>query len=432
MLRLRFLLRSLFAIGLLFGFMASGSATTGPAAPAIPARVFEAAHFGALGDGSTDDTAALQAAIDAAASAGGGVVVVPRGVFVSGPLKLKSKIEVRLTSGATLQLLPMERYPKGTGPRPASFLSAENAADLRLTGEGTIDGLGAAWWDVIHADKKAGRPLLGRPQLVAFNRCQRIEISGLTFLNPPNTHVSFRLCDDVTFRNLTLRAPDESPNTDGLNFSGRNYLIAHCNISTGDDNVAINATGDNSRGPVTENIEITHCKIGFGHGISIGSHTSGNVQHVRVDHCTFDGTTAAIRLKTARGRGGDNRNLVYSNITINGAKHPIFISSYYPKEPKSPELDAAQPSGPKTPRWSDIRIENVTATNCTNSIVIWGVPEQPIDGVRIENVRLQSERGFVIHHAKRVEFVDVSLTHTKGEPLQSYQAELLGQPALIR
>lgn len=408
--------------------MTTGWAGVGPdiQKPEIPQKIFSISDYGAKGDGTTNDGAAIQAAIDAAQAAGGGRVVIPAGKFLSGPIELRSKIDLHLEKGTILLMSQnVDEFPV-QDDRRENFISGAGLHDIRISGEGVIDGQGETWWEAFLQTKGTGDTGPRRPQLILLSECERVEISGITTKNPPNTHCSLRECRDIVIRGITMEAPDESPNTDALNLNlAKNALIESCRISTGDDNIVLLGSKGDAKSPGVENITIRNCQLGFGHGLSIGSYTSGHVRNVRVENVSFDKTTSCIRIKTARDRGGIVENISYRDITIEGSRYPIFISAYYPKEPKTPG-EPAQTVGPKTPTYRNITIENVAVTGSKNSIILWGVPEQPISGVTLRNVKIESELGAFVLNAKNVQFTDVTVKAESGPELRVFNAEVAG------
>jgi len=408
---------------------AIGHAADVPTLPTIPPRTFSVTDFGAVGDGTTMNTAAFHAAVEACAQAGGGQVIVPPGNFVTGPFALKSAMDLHLEKGATIRMSPrVEDYPV-TGRDRQSFLTATEAHDVAITGEGTIDGQGQPWWKIVR--EIAGTPRAQteprRPQMIVFSRCERVRLAGFHTLNPPNTHCSLRQCQQVTIEGLTIMAPADSPNTDGLNLNIRHAIIRDCRVATGDDNIVFLASAPADGGaPGVEDVVVSHCSLGVGHGLSIGSFTSGGVRSLTFDHITFDGTISGLRLKADRDRGGLVENITCQDITMKGVKFPIYFTSYYPREPKHPDEEAAQPVGPKTPRWRNITIKNATLTDCVNSVIIWGLPEESFSGIILQNFIIHAQHGMKIYHAKDVHFRGQSLQFAETTPLITYDADVDG------
>lgn len=402
--------------------------------PAIPDRVVDITSHGATPDNSAPSTKAIQQAIAAASHAGGGRVLIPAGKFLSGPLTLASNIDLHLAKGATLSMSTDPADFPVLKDRRASFITAQKAHDVRLSGEGTIDGQGESWWKVFLGEKAQGiKTAPRRPQLIFLDKCERVEIDGITTLNPPNTHYSLKNCKDVTIHGITATAPDDSPNTDALNLSiAKNVLITDCQISTGDDNIVLLCGGEgNPAAPQVENVTIRDCKLGFGHGLSIGSYTSGGVKNVTAENITFDGTTSGLRLKAGRDRGGLVEGIRYKNITMKNVRYPIFITSYYPKPPAGPAMELPSKNAGKPPVWRDITIENVTITDSKNSIVVWGLPDQPVTGVTFKNIKATTLAGARIFHAKNVVFSDVTITPAAGPVLEMFDAAVSGLEGVV-
>lgn len=400
-----------------------------PETASIPAREVVVTDFGAVGDDATLCTDAIQAAIDKTLSSGGGRVVVPEGRFRCGPLTLGSRLDVHLAAGAVLRMSDDPADFPVAGNKHAAFLRAHQCTDLRLSGKGTIDGRGARWWkeflDLKHRgmDKAAPR----RPQLVSIESCQRVVLDSVTTLNPPNTHYSIKNCADVTIGGIRAEAPDDSPNTDALNLNRvRDVLIHDCDISTGDDNIVL-LCGEGKPGrPEVENVVVRDCRLGFGHGLSIGSYTGGGVRNVFVGNITFDRTTSGIRMKAWRDRGGVVENIHYRGIRMKHVRYPIFLSSYYPKEPAHPSKDLPKRGMRNDPVWRDIDIRDVEITGSRNSIIIWGLPDKPIRNVRLENVTASSDVGARVYHADGISFSNVSIEPAEGPPLRVYDARVRG------
>lgn len=348
--------------------------------------------FSAIADGVTDNTRAIQAAINAAGKSGG-TVEFPAAAkpYACGALKLTSGIHLKIDDGATLQMLPYKTYA-GT----EDFMSGRDLHDVVIEGAGKIDGLGAPWWKDFD-DKKISRP----KAMISFTNCSHIQIRDITLTNPPNTHIQLRgACEQVAITGIAIATPEKAHNTDGIDVSGRKILIDHCTIACGDDNIAMGGSSTAS-----SDIRITNCFFGHGHGLSIGSHTSGSLQNLVVDQCRFEGTQSGIRMKSARDRGGLVQNLSYSNITMVDVDKPIYITSYYPNNtmPKSPTDDKGQAIGPKTPFWKDIVIRNLTANTENKAFaagVIWGLPEAPIENLTLDNVKISASHGMTIVHVK--------------------------------
>jgi polygalacturonase len=398
-----------------------------PQLPAIPNRTFPLPASGSAGL----STAAIQSAIDRAKAAGGGRVLIPAGTFVSGPIQLKSNVDLHLARGAVLRMSPnFEDFP-ANGKSRENFISANKEHDVQISGEGIIDGQGQPWWVEFRKTKSTPEGGIRRPQMIVFTSCQRVRLAGISTLNPPNCHVAIADCTDVTLENLTLRAPGDSPNTDGLNLRARNVVIRNCDIATGDDNIVLLASHPGRDGePAVQNIAISNCKLGVGHGLSIGSYTAGGIRHVSAESISFVSTTCGIRMKASRDRGGLVEDLAYRNITMKGVATPIALASYYPKEPRTPEEDPGSPVTSATPKWRHICIENLTATESKNSVTIWGVPEAPFAEVRLRNVRVSAEKGARIFNAKPVKFEAVQIEAADGVPLTTYNAEVQGMKAV--
>ena len=399
-----------------------------PPLPVIPTNEFSITNYGAIGDGVTDNTTAIQNTIDAASAAGGGAVVVPlvgsSGTYLCGPIALANNINLQIDGGAMLQMLPY-----GTWPGASTFINGAGLHDVEISGSGTIDGQGAAWWAAYEADHN-----IGRPYFINFSSsCSNVLIQNVTLQNPPTFHMMLKGNNvNLTIRGITINTPGNSPNTDGMDLASIHVLIQDCYISDGDDNIEIGG----SAGPAAD-VTVTNCIFGTGHGVSIGSITSGDVSNLTVINCSFTGTDNGIRMKSDNDRGGLVQNLKYCNIFMTNVDYPIVIYSYYNEfgTPNSitPQIARSQPStpvNPSTPIWRNILISNLTATATTgNNIsgIIWGRPEMLVSNLTLCNVTVAAPtKTFDIYNARGIQIIDSPLTapNTTANTLRLYNAQV--------
>jgi polygalacturonase len=391
------------------------------AAVPLYAATCDVQKYGAKADAKTKDTAAIQAAIDACEKQGGGTVHLSAGTYLSAPIVLKSNITLQLDKGATLLGSPDHAdYPakrEFRAPGMQSLVSATNAQNVAITGEGTIDGNGESWWIEARAIKDHG--ILGsehtRPRLVVFDHCKHVRVEGVTIQNSPMWQLVPYYSDDVTIRNVRILAPQHSPNTDAVDpFSSSHVVIDHLYADVGDDDIAIKSGMINSPGPdsPSSDITITDCTFLHGHGLSVGSELAGGANNIRAERVTFDGTDNGIRVKANRDRGNDVGNLFFKDIQMKGVKNALIVSEYYPKV-LPPAGEAAQPVGRLTPHFHDLTLENVTAVNSINDGAIVGLPESPVRNVVLRNVSISGKHGMIIGYAQ-VSGTHVIISATQG------------------
>ncbi len=372
------------------------------------ARTCNPRDFGAKADGATKDTAAIQKAIDVCAAKGGGTVRLDAGTYLSAPIVLKSNITLQLDKGATLLGSPDHAdYPAKVEfrlPALQSLVSATNAENVSITGEGTIDGQGQSWWQMARSVHDFG--VMGnshpRPRLVVFDHCKHVRVEGVTIQNSPFWQLVPYYCDDVLIRNVRILAPNPSPNTDAVDpFSSSNVRIDHLYADTGDDDIAIKSGAINSPGgdDPSRDITITDCTFMHGHGLSIGSEIAGGARNILAERIHFDGTDNGIRVKANRDRGNDVSNLVFRDIDMKDVKNPLVISEYYPRILPPDSGVAPAPVTRLTPHFHNIVLQDVTATGAAMAGAIVGLPEAPVTDVVLQNINLSGEKGLSIGYA---------------------------------
>jgi len=410
--------RLLLALALLGSLPFGQAKDVQPETPRIPSAIFDVKDFGLVGDGATDDTKAVQKAIDKAAAQGGGTVKLSKGNILCGPLTLCSHLRIQVDEGVTLTMLPLARYPGGN-LEPADFIGAKGLTDLAVTGAGTIEGQGSDWWPFAKDKSKK------RPRMIGLHDCERILIEGVTLRNSPMFHIAIR-GKEVTVSKVTVRAPSSkdsanpSHNTDACDVSGRNILVADCDISVGDDNYTC--------GKDTSNVLIRNCRYGTGHGVSIGSYTGGGVSNFTVRDCVFDGTECGIRIKSDRDRGGHLTHITYENLRMTNVGMPILIYGSYGAKDKryrdltkiTPEVAAtypAMPLGKTTPVYEDITFRNITATVAAGGRagLVWGLPEAPVGHLVMENVTIKADLPFGLFNVRQADLKNVKIVTPGGE-----------------
>lgn len=374
---------------------------------------------------SSDNHKAIQDAINALPSRGG-VVVIPKGTWLTGAITLKSKTILHLEKGATLKLLPMGEWKDGS----TSFIQCQsNATNVIVEGEDKesciIDGQGAAWWAVRDTYGKSSPKWtsLQRPGIIDFQMGDScFLIKNITIKNSPTSNI--RIGKDnkgmhATIHDVIIREPaselhysasnpegtNPSHNTDGIPVWTRFVNIYNCDISNGDDNVVMDAGA--------QYVHVWNCKFGTGHGASIGSFVS-NVHDILWENIDFDGTSCGLRLKSNSDRGGDVYNVTMRNCTMKNVPSPISITSWYDSEPKLPATSTD--STADTPCFRDILIQNVTATNVTGeSLHLYGRPESYISNITLDNVNIKANQGMFLAYVRNLKFINgCNLTTNAG------------------
>ncbi|MCR6658479.1 MAG: glycoside hydrolase family 28 protein [Asticcacaulis sp.] len=392
--------------------------------------------FGAKGDGVSDDTRALQATLSACPP--DGLVRLTDGEFVSGPLFLKSRTRLEVTRGASLLgLRDMASWPvlpaTLRGPNDlttflgswegeplachAGLLNILSAEDIMIYGEGTIDGRAGfdTWWSVDRiADEKqpergtlpGGAALGWRPRLIYAVDSHGLTFEGVTLANSPSWTLHPLHCTDVRAVNLSITAPADSPNTDGLNpESCTGVTITGVHFTVGDDCIALKS-GKISMARLalrpTRDVTIANCHMQDGHGaVVIGSEMASGVYDVHIRDCLFTGTDRGLRVKTRRGRGKDAivRNIRFDNIRMDKVGTPFVINSFYWCDPdgKSDYVGStnALPVDDGTPSLGGFTLTRIHCTGVRLAAAwLLGLPEQPINGLTVD--------GFFVRYAAHV------------------------------
>jgi len=347
--------------------------------------------FGAVGDGLTLNSQAFSDAIEAVSMKGGGRVLIPRGVWLTGPITLKSNINIHTENGALVMfstnkdLYPLVEtvYAGLNTVRCQSPISGKDLENVAFTGDGVFDGSGDVWRGVkrfkmtdaqwkklitsggVTNDKgdrwfpsesykkgdeinKLGVPVgittmedfeemkdYLRPVFVSLINCNKVLLDGPTFQNSPAWNLHMLMCENLTVRNVFVRNPWYSQNGDGLDIeSCKNSVVYNCTFDVGDDAICVKS-GKNEdgrkRGIPTENLIVKNCIVYHAHGgFVVGSEMSGGVKNMHVSACTFIGTDIGLRFKSTRGRGGIVEDIYISDISmINIPTQAISFNLFY-------------------------------------------------------------------------------------------------------
>jgi polygalacturonase len=393
------------------------------ASPVFRKDTFNIIKFGAKPDGVSLNSKAINDAINACNKKGGGVVLIPAGLWITGPVEIKSNVNLHLQRNAVLQTTnDFSQFKLVSGNweglpqmRNQSPVFATNATNIAITGYGIIDGNGDAWrmvkkdkltetnWKklvasggVLSDDKKTWYPSekskraaalknpgeisssksaafydsvkdFLRPNLLVFAKCKKILLEGVTFQNSPAWCLHPLMSEDITVRNVQVKNPWYAQNGDGIDLeSCKNVLIENSTFDVGDDGICIKSGRDKwgrERGMPTENVVVRNCTVYHAHGgFVVGSEMSGGAKNIWVDNCTFIGTDIGLRFKTTRGRGGVVENIYISNIAMKDiVGEAILFDMYY--EAKDPIVLAGEKREPPKVETKPITEETPTFRN---------------------------------------------------------------------
>lgn len=440
--------------------------------PSFPHRVFNITQFGAKPDGQTLNTAFIQHAIDTCAAVGGGTVIIPAGLWLTGPLTLRSHIHLHIDRGAILLFTPdHSQYPIIRPPRSSRYVVASpihgyDLENVAITGEGIIDGSGDSWrpvkkekqtaaqwrallqkggalsddgkiwWPSEQAKNgeaylqqlaKSGKALTAenllpardylRPYMVLLVRCKNVWIEGVTLKNSPMFALYTNYCEQVMIRDVKVNNEWYAQNGDGIDISGgENIIIYRCIVNAGDDGICMKSSPSRYSDSLAalQNVLIADCIVYHGHGgFVIGSNTDGGIQNIYVTNCNFIDTDIGIRIKSRRGSGGWVRNIYIDSIFMHDiANEAILFDTYY--EQKIDLHSLAQPVSRETPHFTDFHLNNIQVRGAASAVVIRGLPEMPVERIFFANMHIQSYTGCTIAYAHDVSFHDVWLFTTSA------------------
>ena len=440
-------------------------------APAIPARQVNLKSYGAVGDGITLNTKAFAKAIDALSKKGGGRLVVPQGVWFTGPIELKSNIELHLEVGAVIQFSGDDSLYKiittsfeGLDTRRCqSPLTANGCENIAITGNGVIDGNGQYWrpvkrskvtdsqWKEVtsrpggvvpkkdywvpsqgyaDAEKNANMNVVNasseaewnsykrflRPVMISLVNCKNVLLQDVIFQNSPAWNLHPLMCENIIIERVLARNPAYAQNGDALDLeSCKNALIINSKFDAGDDGICIKSGKDadgRRRGIPCENVVVDGCTVFAGHGgFVVGSEMSGGVKNILVKDCQFLGTDVGLRFKSTRGRGGIVENIFIENVSMTDIKtDAITFNMYYggksvaemQADGDNPDNVTKQPVTEETPIFRNIDIKNIVCNGAGRAMEFNGLPEMPINGIRLQNINIIAKSDAVFNNCQNI------------------------------
>lgn len=378
--------------------------------------------YGAVADGQTINTKAIQAAIDQCESDGGGTVVVPEGTFLSGAVFLKQGVDLYIKKGGVLKgTVNPEDYPQvftrweGIEREwTSAFINAFNMTGVKLTGEGTIDGSGDKWMERFPRYSKELK--VGRPRMIAIQNCNEVLVSGLTLKNQACWGLFVLYSSEVLIENLTIIAEHNIISSDGIDIdSSEEVHITGCDIDVNDDCIAIKSGKDEDGRRVnrpSEEILIEKCRFRYGHGgVSMGSEMSGGIRNVEIRDCIVEADNwAPIRFKSQPSRGGIVENITYRDIVLQNTRKAFeFNMEWRMVPPINP------PSDP-LPIVRNVNIINVTGT--VQSVGdMHGLKESPIRNINFKDCEISAQTGFILENVEELDLSGLTLNVAEGEAI---------------
>jgi polygalacturonase len=419
-------------------------------APEFPDKIFPIVDFGAVAnDTSRMNTDAINGAIDACHKAGGGKVLIPSGIWLTGAIHLKSNINLHLEKGAELRFsqrfedyLPVVLVQRGGifCYTYSPFIYANKCENIAVTGEGTLNGRGQVWWPWKNKQPgmirlfemgKKGIPVEKRvfgtvedgvrPPFMQFLECKNILVEDVTLKDGPSWNLHPVFCSNMIIRGVKVIA--HGPNNDGIDPDGcRNVLIENCFVDVGDDNICLKSGRDEEArriGRPCENIVIRRCIAKAGHGgFVIGSEMSAGVKNVLVEDCRFFGTDRGLRFKSRIGRGGIVENIWVRNIAIESVRNQaIDFNLQYDGEPieRDMKYGEKQQDIANAPLFRNIHFENITCQRSKTAINILGLPGDYLKDIYFKNIQINSKLGIISSNVNDIHFDHVSCSSDSGQ-----------------
>jgi polygalacturonase len=438
------------------------------AEPSFPDRIFSIKDFGAVGDGQTLNTAAFANTIDACAKTGGGKIIVPEGIWLTGPIELKSNINLVVERSAIIQFTgdhtqyPIIRMEGSTSYVVASPVYGSKLKNVAITGEGILDGAGESWrplkkskateaqWKefnktgVVSSDGqvwwpskeamegeeylkklKEGNPNAVaedylqardflRPKMVVINNSDKVLIEGVTIRNSPNFVFNPGNCTNLTMRSVNIFNEWWAQNGDGIDISAcKNVLIYKCDVSAGDDGICMKSSGaKNPNEARLENVVIAGCHVYRAHGgFVIGSNTDGGMNNIYVTDCSFIETDIGIRVKSNTGRGGLVHNIFIKNVFMsNIVNEAVLFDTYYEDVTAGKNLkDVKTTLADKIPQFQEFYISDIFCRGAKTAISITGLPQMPVQKIYFNNAVISADKGYISKDAKDIDFKNVRL-----------------------
>jgi polygalacturonase len=405
--------------------------------PRFPDLQVSIVDFGAVEGGATKVTEAFAKAIDACSKKGGGRVIVPRGKWLTGPIHLKSNIDLHMEDGA--EIIFSDKFEDYLPPvfvraggieiyNYSPLIYARDCENIAITGAGYLNGNAEAWWGWKTKETKdtfkmgvAGVPvekrIFGtpehaiRPSFIGLVNCKNVLLEGFKIGSGPNWTIHPIYCENIIIRRVNVDT--HGPNNDGIDpDSCRNLLVEYCAFNTGDDCMVLKS-GYNQDGwrvaRPTENVVMRHCTGKEGHGgLVIGSEMSGDVRNVYMHDCDFDGTDHALRIKSRIDRGGVVENVWVENVRAKDMKRDVVILNM------DYSADRQQVIVKKPPLFRNVHVKNVTADGAPAAIIITGVEESPIQDIHFEDMTISSKQGVIAKHVKNLTFKNVRIETMSG------------------
>ena len=434
----------------------------------IPEYTVSLTDFGAVGDGNSLCTDAFAAAIKQLRKQGGGHLVVPEGVWLTGPIRLYSNIDLHITEKAIIRFTPnKELYvQKNDSLRDGSkkcnaLIYASKVENVAITGRGTIDGQGIYWrpvksekvdeeqWNellsmggvVIPTDKtkkiwypfnlkeQLNIPNIAkdaitqekmRPHLVNITDSKNVLMEGVTLLNSPKFHFVPTRIQNLIIDRVRVRCPHWAQNGDAIDPGNVQVaLIVNCNISCGDDGICMKggvAQKGVDAGPQRDFLIMNDTVFHAHGGFVIGSEFSGGMQRIIVRNCFFDGTDIGLRMKSAPGRGGWCEDIYCADITMkNIQKSVVFFESGYADRGAGVSATDADDKNAFFPDWSDFTFKNIVCVGAKTAVEMNGIKGKPIRDMKFEDITiLNVKNGILLKSAENIQFTGCTIRAKAG------------------
>lgn len=415
----------------------------------FPDRICNISDYGAVSGGKINNTQSFAKAISACSEQGGGKVTVSAGTWLTGPIKLTSNINLEIQKDADIifsddfkEYLPpvFSRFEGIEYYNYSPLIYASNAENIAITGEGTLNGQGEAWWKFVgtsiskvYAMGENGTPVEQRvfatvadglrPSFIQFVDCNRILISGISILKGPMWTVHPIYSQNIIVRNVIINTAP-GPSTDGIVIdSSKNVLVDNATLATGDDAIVIKSGRDNDGRRVnlpSENIVLQNITVNDSHGaIALGSEMSGDIRNVLAQNFTIKTSQYAFRIKSNQQRGGTAENIWVKNLNINSLSEALVqLDAFYERR--------ATGYTDFPPTFKNIDIDGIDCKNTIGSINVFGLTENTnaINNLTFKNINIQKARsGMHIDNAKGIKFENVSLNSKYGPVLESENSE---------